>query len=150
VLSYELSQARPLLTDWKPIVGASPHSLALQFLVSSGLESGAEYVFRYRAINEVGPGPNSDTVTIRAAGRPSAPAKPVLAATTSTGTTIDLVLDHSGFANGGSEILSFKLLRDDGDSSGSTNTIDTEVAACGGMVTSCSVTGLTAGAIYRF
>ena len=149
VLSYELQRGSPALNDWRSLVGEAPHTLALEHVVSSEIAAGEVYTFRYRAINQVGAGPWSDTMAIRAAGRPSAPAKPTLVACDAESVT--LAFDQAGFANGGSEILSFKLLRDEGaDSPASPLLIDTEVAAYDGQASSFQVTGLTAGVVYRF
>ena len=68
------------LNDWKTLSGVDPHSLALEFTATSGIARGDVYSFRYRAINEVGAGPWSDVAAIRAAGKPAAPAKPTLIA----------------------------------------------------------------------
>jgi hypothetical protein len=149
VQSYELQQASPLLNDWMTLVGGSPYSLSLEFLQTNNITSGSIYAYRYRAINEVGVGPWSVSREIRAAGLPSAPARPVYAS--STATSVTLTLSHTGFDNGGSEITSFKLLRDAGNSGASNPLlIATQVSACDGHVMSCEVTGLTSGVVYRF
>ena len=85
---------------------------------------------------------------IRAAGKPSAPSKPILVA--SDADSVTLAFDQVSVDNGGSEILSFKLLRDDGDSPASPLLIDSEVAGYDGQASSFQVSGLTAGVVYRF
>ena len=148
VLSYELQRGSPLLNDWETLVGAAPHSLGLEYLTTRGITAGQRYAFRYRAINQVGAGPWSDSATVRAAGKPSAPAKPALVS--SDATSLTLAFHQAGFANGGSEILSFKLMRDEGDSPASSLEIGTEVTAYDGQAFSFQVTGLTVGLVYRF
>jgi hypothetical protein len=116
VLSYELQRGSTALNDWVTIAGLDPHSLALEHLSSTGVITGATYTFKYRANNAVGSGPWSDTLTVRAAGPPSAPPKP--SRTASDATSITLSFAQTGFNNGGSEITSYELLRDDGSGGG--------------------------------
>jgi hypothetical protein len=63
---------------------------------------------------------------------------------------VTLQLAQSGFPNGGSEILSFKLLRDDGGAPGDSGLIELVVADYDGQALQHQVSGLTGGAIYRF
>lgn len=100
VLSYELQMASPLLNDWVPLVGSDPHSLSLEYTVATGLVRGDDYAFRYRAINQVGAGPWSETVIVKAAGEPAAPARPSYLA--STATSVTLAFYHDIVDNGGS------------------------------------------------
>lgn len=148
VLSYELQMGSPLLNDWASIVGHDPHSLALTHTISTGLVKGQNYTFRYRAVNQVGGGPWSDEITVKAAGLPSAPQKPELMASTST--TVTLYLNHSDVDNGGAQITGYKLLRDAGGSPVGSGAINTVVTDYDGMSEQVTVTGLTAGLVYRF
>lgn len=140
--------ASPLLNDWVPLVGDDPHSLSLEYTVATGLVRGEDYAFRYRAINQVGAGPWSDVAIIKAAGEPAAPARPTWVA--SSATSVTLAFYHDIVDNGGSQITSYKLKRDDGSSTAGSGAISVEVVEYDGASPSHEVTGLTAGLIYRF
>jgi hypothetical protein len=56
--------------------------------VTQGIKAGQSYVFRYRGINAVGPGPWSDLIEVMAANVPQAPPKPYYISSTSTSITI--------------------------------------------------------------
>jgi titin len=84
VLSYELQQGSPLLNDWQTIVGGDPHTLSLTYTISQNITKGLDYTFRYRAVNQIGGGPWSDMVEVKAAAEPLAPAIPVLLASDSS------------------------------------------------------------------
>ena len=148
VLSYELQMGSPLLNDWVTLVGGDPHSLSLEFTVATGLARGEDYTFRYRAINQVGAGLWSATRTIKAAGEPPAPARPAKVA--SSATSITLAFYHDIVDNGGSQISSYKLKRDEGNSTDGSGSILVEVAGYDGASPTHEVTGLTSGLIYRF
>lgn len=110
--------------------------------------SGELYAFRYRAVNRVGPGPWSETAVIRAAGKPTAPAKPALVA--SDASSVTLAFDHASLSNRGSEIVAYKLLRDSGDGGTGSSPIATEVTDYDGQAQLFQVSGLSAGLVYRF
>jgi hypothetical protein len=132
------------LNDFISIVGGDPHTLQNYFVVTRGIQKGADYTFRYRAINAVGPGPWSDSVTIKAATFPSPPGKPYYISSTST--TITLGLPPS-IDNGGSKIRLYKLFRDDGNLS---SDINLEVLDYNGKDQEYTVTNLAIGFVYRF
>jgi hypothetical protein len=117
ILSYELQKSTPLLVNWTSIHGNDPHSLSLTYNVSTGLVKGSDYVFRYRAVNQIGGGPWSNYVTIKAAGKPGAPMRPEYQSSTSN--SITLYLNHSLIDNGGAKISSYKVYRDTGNYAGS-------------------------------
>lgn len=129
------------------IVGAEPNTLSLEFLVNTGIVKGEDYTFQYRAINKVGAGPWSAVTTVKAAGKPTAPAKPKLIACSATSVTLEF--NQTSVDNGGSKILSYKLLRDTGDAPSSAITITT-VTAYDGQASQYQVTGLSSGVTYRF
>ena len=128
-------------------MGAQPSTLSLEFLVNTGVVKGEDYTFRYRAINKVGAGPWSAVATVKAAGKPTAPAKPKLIACSATSVTLEF--NQTSVDNGGSKILSYKLLRDTGDAPSSAIAIAT-ATAYGGQASQYQVTGLTSGVTYRF
>ena len=98
------------MSDWVSIAGGSENTLSLENTVNKGLDPGEAYTFRYRAINQVGAGPWSESVEVLAAGVPAAPGKPTLVASDSTSVT--LAFDQGAVDNGGSELLSYKLVRE--------------------------------------
>ena len=49
------------LNDYVSISGLDPSTLSLFFIVTKNVIKGKSYVFRYRAVNSVGPGPWSAT-----------------------------------------------------------------------------------------
>lgn len=59
-------------TLWTDIIGLSSDSLALTTAVTSSVQAGSAYRFRYRAKNLHGWGPYSDSLIIYAASVPSA------------------------------------------------------------------------------
>ena len=148
MLSYELQMGSPLLNDWVTLVGGDPHSLSLEFTVATGLVRGEDYTFRYRATNQVGAGPWSETRTIKAAGEPPAPVRPTKVASTATSITFEFY--HDIVDNGGSQITSYKLKRDEGNSTSGSGSITVDVVGYDGASSTHVVTGLTSGLIYRF
>lgn len=64
LLSYELQMGSLTFNDFKSIAGSELHSLQTFFTVTQGIEKGAHYAFRYRAVNQVGAGEWSDTVVV--------------------------------------------------------------------------------------
>lgn len=138
----------PLLNDWLAVVGDDPHTLSLEYSVTTGLVRGEDYTFRYRAINQVGASPWSETVIIKAAGEPPAPVRPTYLSSTATSITLEFY--HDIVDNGGSQITSYKLKRDEGNSTSGSGDIDVLVTGYDGSSESHEVTGLTPGLIYRF
>jgi hypothetical protein len=72
------------LNDFVSISGVNPSTLSLSFIVTQNIIKGKTYVFRYRAVNYVGPGPWSSTTQIIAASVPAAPPKPTYLFSTDT------------------------------------------------------------------
>jgi hypothetical protein len=112
LLSYELQMSAPTLDNFVSLAGRETFTLTTFFVVSLGVEKGAEYAFRYRGINQVGAGDWSDLVIVRAASVPAAPPKPVYLSSTSTTITLQLFETAD---NGGSKITGYTLERDAGD-----------------------------------
>lgn len=112
LLSYELQMSAPTLDNFVSLAGRETFTLTTFFVVSVGVEKGAEYAFRYRGINQVGAGDWSDLVIVRAASVPAAPPKPVYLSSTSTSITLQL---YETADNGGSKITGYTLERDAGD-----------------------------------
>ena len=132
------------LADFQTVLGVDPYSLQVEAIVTRDIEKGKEYVFRYRAINAIGPGPWSPLAKLKAAKVPTAPPKPVLVSATDTSITLGLTETSD---NGGSEILRYVLKRDAGDLSSG---VDIEVTDYDGFSRQFEVTGLDAGKKYRF
>jgi len=67
ITSYELEWYDTANTIWAPLQGAvGSESTLTTFEHNSGITAGADYQYRVRAYNQYGPGPYSDTVTIKA------------------------------------------------------------------------------------
>lgn len=102
ILSYELQMGSPkTLNDFVSVVGGNPYTLQTFFIVTSGIVTGENYAFRYRAINAVGAGPWSDTAILKAATVPSSPGQPYFISCNSTSVTIGL---KETTDNGGSKV----------------------------------------------
>lgn len=75
---------------------------------------------------------------------PAAPGKPFYISSTDTSITLGLDATKD---NGGNKITTHKLFRDEGNL---TSDIDTLVSAYDGSAAEFTVTGLSAGMVYRF
>lgn len=90
-----------------PLTGFTVNSLASTHTVSTGIIEGATYRVRFRALNDYGWGPYSDTVSLLAAQEPSKPkSAPVILWTSDTQISLQLDLDVE---NGGAPITSYEL-----------------------------------------
>ena len=132
------------LNDFYTIAGGEQYTLQIFFIVTRGIIKGQDYAFRYRSINAIGAGEWSEITYIKAATVPEPPGQPYYIESTSI--SIKLGLRGTG-DNGGSKITEYKLFRDSGDLS---SDLTTEIVAYNGIDTEFTVTGLTAGVIYRF
>lgn len=102
------------------------------------------YAFRYRGINAVGQGAWSDLVLVRAATIPIAPPAPYYISSTATTITLGFLPTED---NQGSKITRYSLLRDSGDLQSG---INVSVSNYYGHDSSYTVSGLSAGLVYRF
>ena len=86
------------MNDFTEVVGGDPYTLQTYFTVTKSILKGDTYAFRYRAINEIGPGPWSDISKLDAATVPIPPPKPFYMSSTDTTITIGLLgtLDNGG------------------------------------------------------
>jgi len=165
VLSYNLQrtdavttiQAAQVAVDWIDIGGADAnYSLSTDYTVV-GLERGANYGFRYRAINVNGPGPWSDITVVTAASVPSAPPAPQYLS--SSATQIVLALSRSA-DDGGTALTDYELEIDQGTSADSliTSVTSTFTAVSHYSYTThglqytvdATTLSLTPGKLYRF
>ena len=73
---------------------------------------GKDFLFRYRAVNEIGNGPWSEFNQIKAASEPGIPNMPTYTASDSSSVTLGF--DYEELDDGGHEIQSFQLYRDAG------------------------------------
>ena len=104
ILSYELQWDQGTGT-WASLVGYNPYSTATTFVTPSTLTTGNQYQFKYRAVNALGWGPFSDSVTLTAAGPPDQMAK---ITTTLSGASV--VASWTYGNNGGSTVTGFTLM----------------------------------------
>lgn len=94
IIGYDMQIDDGLNGEFRYVIGGNRSANTLQtsvFLTAEdGLKSGLTYRVRFRAINEIGEGPWSDTAFVRAVVLPSAPPSPVV--TFFDQTRIDLTL----------------------------------------------------------
>jgi len=91
--------------DFVPLVGsATPAAIDTDYDIT-GLTNGVSYKSRIRAVNSVGEGPNSNTLTATPATAPSAPAKP----TTSMISDTEIDVMWVAPAANGSPITGYKI-----------------------------------------
>lgn len=104
-LSYHLQYDNgTAATTWYDVVGLTPDSLAVTYIVSSELVSGTVYGFRVRARNIFGWGPYSLVTQIKAAREPGQPLAPVTSIDALTG---HLAIDWTAPDARGDDIVSY-------------------------------------------
>ena len=92
------------LNDFVTIFGGDSYTLQIFFIVTKGIIMGEDYAFRYRGINEIGPGPWSEIGVIKAATIPFPPEEPYYIGSTSTTITLGLLETND---NGGGKIRTY-------------------------------------------
>jgi len=115
--------------------------------IIKGLIKGRLYRFKYRVLNKNGWSPFSDIAGIRTAVVPSTPMPPLLIAAT------DLQMQLKFFKpvdNGGSEVLTFELYRNDGSGSEPAIKVNSYVSNAMTHILVAANEGMTAGKIYKF
>jgi hypothetical protein len=98
--------------DYVSLVGYNTDYLKLWYVVTSNITKGTVYRFRYRSKNYVGWSDYSDPSYIQAATVPAKPPAPEYLTSDSLSITLTLSATED---DGGSTVLSYKLLRDNGD-----------------------------------
>ena len=103
ILSYELQWDQGTGT-WASLVGYNPYSTATSFVTPSTLTTGNQYQFKYRAVNALGWGSFSNSVSLIAAGPPDQ-----LGAITTTLSGANVVVSWTYSGNGGLSITGYTL-----------------------------------------
>jgi len=134
---------------YKSMVGYLAPYMTPTYAVTSGIERGLTYRFRYRANNCKGWGPFSDELYILAAQKPSAPGAPQRIDSSSTEISLKL---FPSTENGGTPVSDYELWRNDGsDGSGFVIVKGYSYLTNGFIVTvNSAAEALVAGRFYQF
>lgn len=127
--------------------GYDPLSLVTTYYISNGIVRGRTYRLRYRTLNGVGYSGYSPLLYATAANVPNAPPSPYLIS--ATGTSIQLGFYETA-ENGGSQVLSYELWRDNGALGTAFTKVTTYTDNAMTHTLTTAANAITGGLIYTF
>ena len=147
ILSYELQMDNGKGGNFTSLIGGTTDSLETTFTTATGITTGVQYRFRYRSRNINGWSDWSPITYIQAATVPSRPPAPAFLSADSTSITFSL---SPSTDNKGSDILSYKLWRNQGGVSNTYTLVKTLTVQDTQITLDKTLYSLTPGSIYKF